>query len=136
VPTLRAPRLSARSTLAPPSAGGEASTPRPAPSGLTPARRATLAAVVARVLDGALDLAPSLDAAALVEARLMRAPTATRGDLVRVLDVFGSRAAVCLTLGIPRPFAELDPARRTACSSAGRGHAWACSAPSSRRCAA
>jgi choline dehydrogenase-like flavoprotein len=80
--------------------------------GLTPARRATLAAVVVRVLDGALDLAPGLDAAALVEARLLRAPVATRSDLVRVLDVFGSRAAACLTLGIARPFAALDAARQ------------------------
>ena len=68
--------------------------------------------MVARVLDGALDLAPGLDAATLVEARLLRAPTATRADLARALDLFGSRAAVCLTLGTARPFAELDPARQ------------------------
>jgi hypothetical protein len=86
--------------------------PTPIAGGLTPARRATLAAVVARVLDGALDLGPGLDAAALVEARLLRAPAGTRADLVRVLDVFGSRAAACLTLGAARPFAELDAARQ------------------------
>jgi hypothetical protein len=68
--------------------------------------------VVARVLDGALDLAPELDAAALVEARLLRAPAHTRADLARVLDLFGSRAAACLTLGSARPFAELDAGRQ------------------------
>jgi hypothetical protein len=110
VPTLSAP--------APPYAPAPSPPDIPAPGGataaapLTPARRATLAAVVARVLDGALDLAPGLDAAALVEARLGRAPTATRADLVQVLDVFGSRAAAFATCGTAVPFCRLDAARQ------------------------
>gem|GEM_PF-88042 len=129
VPTLPAPESATASPLTPPvptpaaeSTTAARATEQPAPAaapaptpiagGLTPARRATLAAVVARVLDGALDLGPGLDAAALVEARLLRAPAGTRADLVRVLDVFGSRAAACLTLGAARPFAELDAARQ------------------------
>ncbi len=111
--TLRAPDSLSATTFAPPA---RRDAPDVAPTGgaggLTPARRATLAAVVARVLDGALDLAPGLDAPALVEARLLRAPVDVRRDLVRVLDLFGSRAAACLTLGAARPFAELDAARQ------------------------
>jgi choline dehydrogenase-like flavoprotein len=109
VPTLRAPAAPPAVPLAPPAGAARAAAPGPA-DGLTPARRATLAAVVARVLDGAHDLAPALDAAALVEARLLRAPAATRDDLARVLDVFGSRTAACLTVGVARPFARLDAA--------------------------
>jgi hypothetical protein len=68
--------------------------------------------VVARVLDGALELAPHLDPAELVAARLARTPAPTRADLTQVLDVFGSRAAVFATCGRAVPFAALDAARQ------------------------
>ena len=80
--------------------------PRP----LSPSRRATLAAVVHRVLDGALALAPELDAVAVVEERLARAPAQLQGDLGAVLALFGGRLAALLTVAVPRPFAALPPA--------------------------
>ena len=86
----------------------------PPPAELTAAQRATLAAVVGRVVAGAEALAPALDAAALVEARLARMPGHKRADLRLVLDLFGSRAAALVTLGAPVPFARLDPARQDA----------------------
>ena len=95
--------------LVTPTAGAAAATPR---SPLSSAQRATLAAVIARVLDGALDLARGVDAVSLVEARLARAPAHVRGDLVRVLAVFGGRAAAFATFGTPTPFARLDAARQ------------------------
>jgi hypothetical protein len=112
VSTLSAPDSPLAPPSAPPTRPAAGAAAGAGAAGLSPARRATLAAVVARVLDGRLDLAPELDAAALVEARLMRAPAHTRADVARVLDVFGSRAAACLTLGVGRPFAALDPARQ------------------------
>jgi choline dehydrogenase-like flavoprotein len=86
----------------------------PPPAELTAAQRATLAAVVGRVVAGAESLAPALDAAALVEARLARMPVHKRADLRLVLDLFGSRAAALVTLGAPVPFARLGPARQDA----------------------
>ncbi|GJG86498.1 hypothetical protein tb265_16790 [Gemmatimonadetes bacterium T265] len=79
---------------------------------LSDAQRATLAAVVGRVLDGSLALAPALDAPGLVEARLARAPAHLRQDFARVLAVFGGRVAALATLGVPTPFARLDLARQ------------------------
>jgi choline dehydrogenase-like flavoprotein len=79
---------------------------------LTDAQRATLAAVARRVLDGAAELAPALDVAAVVEARLARMPEDKRADLRTVLALFGSRAAALVTVGVPVPFARLDAARQ------------------------
>jgi choline dehydrogenase-like flavoprotein len=78
---------------------------------LTPAQRATLAAVTARVLDGARELAPG-DGAEAVEARLERAPAHVRTDVARVLDAFGGRVAALATVGVPLPFARLDAERQ------------------------
>ncbi len=75
--------------------------------------------MVRRVLDGAPGVAdgvllgaPAPDPAAVVEARLARAPAHLRQDLARVLTVFGGRAAAFVTLGTATPFARLDAARQ------------------------
>ena len=71
---------------------------------LSASRRATLRAVVARIVPAA-----SSGFADVLEARISRVPAPLAGELGTALDVFGGRLAALLTVGRPGRFAALPP---------------------------